>query len=367
MKGLKGSTVNKFNFRKLRLSQNKLVIVLLICLCYISFLPSSIGQTAGKKANTIITGVFRGSLDPTVKLEVNTRFIDNGLQKLETKMENDSFRFEFYLDVAQTVKLKYLRNSAFVYVEPGKTLHIDADASSFYFSFDYKGELAGANDFLREFAQKYKNHYPKTRQMFSYKKGIVWYKVHRDMDTHMRGKAPEDFSDFMAKDRDEKLNMLDSYEFQKSTTLTEDFKQYMWAEISYFWGYNMLVYGYAFGFSHNMDFQEFFGFMYEIPIQNDRALGSRYYRDFVMGAVNYYCEGPKKLPSDDDKIDEQLIKQYEYGKKELEGKPKAYFLTEIIRQGYKKQVHLNQNMRTIESEFLKENPHKEFNRKVLGY
>ena len=362
MKLKKGIKVNKFNFKRRLSFSNNTVVLLFVCLYFGSFLPKSIGQTAGNQPNTSITGVFRGALDPTIKLEVNRRFIDNSVKKLETTMEGDSFRFDFYLDMAQTVTIKYLRNQANVYVEPGQTLHIDADANSFYFSFEFKGKLAGANNFLREFAQKHKNHYPKRYQMFSYKKGIVWYKVHRDMDTHMRGKEPEAFTEFMTQDRDEKLNMLDSYELQNNTTLTEAFKQYMWAEISYFWAYNMLVYGYAFGFSHNMDFQDFFGFMYEIPIQNDRALGSKYYRDFLEGAVNYYCEGPKKLPSPDDKIEEQLIKQFEYGAKELTGKPKAYFLTEIIRRGFKENVI--QKMQTVYDEFLKENPYKEFNRKV---
>ena len=78
--------------------------------------------------------------------------------------------------------------------------------------------------------------------------------------------------------------------------------------------------------------------MYEIPLHHERGLGSQFYRDFVMGAVNYYCEGPKKLPSPDDKIEKQLTKQFKYGEEKLDGKVKAFFLSEIIRQAFAKQA-----------------------------
>lgn len=342
-------------------------MALLIGLFLIGNVSILLGQTASSynyTKTTSITGVFKGSLEPTIKLEVDQRFIDNSLEKLETKMVNDSFRFDFQLAVPQTVTIKYLRNSAKVYIEPGQTLHIDADASSFYFSFEFKGESAGNNNFLRKFAQKYKEHYPSSVPMFRYKKGIVWYKVHRDMDTHMRGKEPEEFTAFMLADKTEKMAMLEGYEMGNNETLTENFKLYMWSEINYYWAYHMLTYGYAFGFFHNIDFQEFFGFMYEVPIQSDRTLGSMYYREFLIGAVNYYCEGPKKLPDpENDVYYDQLMKQYEYGGEKLEGKPRAFFMAEMIHRGYK--AELIQEMMKVGKSFKAENPHKEFNKRLL--
>jgi hypothetical protein len=347
--------------KKLLIKGNNMA--LLIGLFLIWNLPSITAQAGGNAKNTSITGVFKGSLEPAVQLEVDQRFIDNSVQKLETQMKNDSFRFDFQLSVPQTVTIKYLRNQANIYIEPGQTLHIDADANSFYFSFEFKGKSAANNNFLREFSQKYKAHYPNTFQMFRYKKGIVWYKVHRDMDSHMRGKAPAEFTSFMLADKTEKMATLQSYELSGKGALTEDFKAYMWSEIHYYWGYHMLTYGYAFGFFHNMDFQEFFNFMNEVPLQNDKTLGSMYYREFIIGAVNYYCEGPLKLPDpENDKMEEQLLKQFEYGSKALEGKPKAYFLSEIIRLGFKENVI--KDMQPAYNTFIKENPYKEFNRRI---
>lgn len=342
-------------------------MILLVGLFLISNVSTLFGQTESTSSyskKTSITGVFRGSLEPKIKLEVNQQFIDNSIEKLETQMVNDSFRFDFDLSVPQTVTIKYLRNSADVYVEPGQTLHIDADASSFYFSFEFKGESAENNNFLRAFCQKYKTHYPRSVQMFRYKKGIVWYKVHRDMDTHMRGKEPEAFTAFMLADKTEKMGMLEGHEMGENTTLTDDFKLYMWSEIDYYWAYHMLTYGYSFGFFHNIDFQDFFGFMYEVPIQSDRTLGSKYYREFLIGAVNYYCEGPKKLPDPlKDVYYDQLMKQYEYGAEKLEGRPKAFYLAEMIQRGYK--ADLVQEMMKVGREFKKDNPHKEFNKRLL--
>ena len=221
------------------------------------------------------------------------------------------------------------------------------------------------NNFLREFCQKYKTHYPKSVQMFRYKKGIVWYQVHRDMDTHMRGKEPTEFTAFMLADKTEKMSLLDSYEMRSNKTLTEDFKLYMWSEINYYWAYHMLTYGYSFGFFHNIDFQDFFGFMYEVPMQSDKTLGSKYYREFLIGAVNYYCEGPKKLPDPiKDVYEDQLMKQYEYGAENLEGKPKAFYMAEMIHRGYK--ASLIQEMMKVGREFKKDNIYKEFNKRLLG-
>lgn len=339
----------------------------LIGLFLISSMSTLLGQTASDYSytkKTSITGVFRGSLEPRIKLEVNQQYIDNSLQKLETEMVNDSFRFDFDLSVPQTVTIRYLRNTANVYIEPGQTLHIDADANSFYFSFEFKGESAGNNAFLRLFCQKYKTHYPRSVQMFRYKKGIVWYKVHRDMDTNMRRKGPKSFTTFMLADKTEKMGMLDGYEMGSNSALTEDFKLYMWSEINYYWAYHMLTYGYSFGFFHDINFQDFFGFMYEVPMQSDRTLGSKYYREFLIGAMNYYCEGPKKLPDPmKDVYYDQLMKQYKYGAGKLEGRPKAFYMAEMIHCAYK--ANLIQEMMTVGREFKKDNPHKEFNKRLL--
>ncbi len=332
-----------------------------IAILLLSFSQVAHSQTASSKtANTVISGVMKGDLMKLIHLRVDRSFIDNSNIKLEAEVKNDSFRFEFYLDVPQKVTLLYLRNSADIYIEPGEHLQIEGDASNFYFSFVFKGKSASNNTFLRMFSQKHKLYHSKF-EYFKYKKGIIWYRIHRDMDTDIRKRGPEEYKQFMGEKKDAMMTLLNTYEMDNDS-LSEDFKQFMWAEINYYWAYHMLTYGYAFGFFHDIDFQDFFGFMYQVPLQNDRALGSEYYRDFLIGAVNYYCEGPLKLPSPDDKIDEQLIKQFKYGEKELEGKVKAFYQTEIFRKAFSTQS-INKMM-DLYNDFLKNNPYKEFNRKV---
>lgn len=346
--------------RNIRFTMQFTMRTLLILAMFLAFSPSNYAQRASKQNNTVISGVMNGDLMKLIHLRVDRSFIDNSNEKYEVEIKNDSFRIEFFLDVPQKVTLLYLRNSADLYIEPGDHLHIRGDASNFYYSFEFSGNSASNNDFLRKFSQKHRLYYSKF-QYFKYKKGIMWYRIHRDMDTDMRKRNPKEFKQFMNEKRDVMMTYLNTYETKKDT-LTEDFKQFMWAEINYYWGYHMLTYGYAFGFFHNIDFQDFFSFMYEIPLQNDRALGSKFYRDFLLGAINYYCEGPKKLPSKDDKIEEQLSKQFKYGGKKLEGKIKAFHQTEIIREAFSKQA-INKMM-DLYNDFLKTNPHKEFNRKV---
>lgn len=351
---------NKGNFLKNKsnyiLQKSWLIILLLLAV----FQTNTIAQTSsGSKPNTIITGSMAGDLMKEISITVDRAYIDNSRKKYTSKIENDSFKFEFYLDVPQKITLKYLRNTADIYIEPGDHLHIDGEANSFYFSFKFSGNSSANNDFLRTFGQKYQL-YHSSFKYFKYKKGLVWYKVHRDMDAEMRVKSPEAYRAFMDERRDEMMTSLDGY--ADGEQLSEGFKLFMWSEISYYWGYHLLTYGYAFGFYHDIDFQDFFGFMYEIPLHHERGLGSQFYRDFVMGAVNYYCEGPKKLPDPEEKVDLQLIKQFKYGEEKLDGKVKAFFLSEIIRQAFAKQVI--KNIQETYDNFLETNPHKEFNRKV---
>ena len=349
------------NLRKgKKMKTNYLLRFTFVQLLSLFFITSTFAQTASSNPpNTIISGAIVGDLMKVISVTVDRSYIDNSKKRINSPIENDSFKLEFYLDVPQKVTISYLRNTADIYIEPGDHLHIDGDANSFYFSFQFKDSSAVNNEFLREFNQKHQLYYT-SFQYFKYKKGLVWYRVHRNMDAEMRGKSPEEYKAFMDGQRDEMMAMLDNY--KKNDQLTEDFKLFMWTEINYYWSYHMLTYGYAFGFFHNIDFQDFFGFMYEVPLQNEKGMGSKFYRDFVMGAVNYYCEGPLKIPSPDDKIEEQLAKQFKYGDKELKGKVKAYFLTEIIRQAYAKEV-INDLM-NLHDEFLQTNTHKEFNKKI---
>lgn len=309
--------------------------------------------------NTYIKGVLHGDLAKEIAVLIDQAYIDGTKPKIKAEIVNDSFTLAFHLSMAQRVTLQYLRNYEDVYLEPGETLHIEGQANSFYFSFQFKGKSAANNDFLRAFKQRYQL-YHVSFEYFRYKKGIRWYRVHRDMDTEMRQQSPESFLSYMTTRRDSMMLMLNEYE--RYGELTETFKMFMWSEIHYYWSYHLLTYGYAFGYMHSVNFQDFFDFMYQVPIQNERTLGSKYYRDYVVGAINYHCEGPEKIPSPDDKLDEQLLKQYQYGEEHLNGQVKAFFLSETLKEAFSKNAIYGM-MPTYEA-FLEENPYPSFSKKV---
>lgn len=309
--------------------------------------------------NTFIKGVLHGDLAKEIAVLIDQAYIDGTKPKIKTEIVNDSFTLAFHLSMAQRVTLQYLRNYEDVYIEPGETLYVEGQANSFYFSFQFKGKSAANNDFLRAFKQRYQL-YHTSLEYFRYKKGIRWYRVHRDMDTEMRQQSPESYLSYMTTRRDSMMELLNGYE--RYGELTETFKMFMWSEIHYYWSYHLLTYGYSFGYMHSVDFQSFFDFMYQVPIQNERTLGSKYYRDYVVGAINYHCEGPEKIPSPDDKLHEQLIKQYEYGEQHLQGQVKAFFLSETLKEAFAKNVIYNM-MPTYDA-FLEQNPYPMFSKKV---
>ena len=172
MKKKQGNSITETNIQSITY---KAIQTGLFIGCFVAFMTQNLfAQTASsEKANTVITGVFKGDLRKTIRLTVDRSYINSDVKTLEVPIKNDSFRFEFYLDVAQKVTLKYLRNTGDVYIEPGDHLHIDGEASSFYYSFKFSGNSAENNEFLRKFAQKHPIHYNKYK-FFTYKKGIIY-------------------------------------------------------------------------------------------------------------------------------------------------------------------------------------------------
>ena len=319
--------------------------------------------TAQTKAetNTLITGVMENtgeikySPKKMIKMEIYTPHLNNAVKYHKVGIKNDRFEFKINLVEPQIVTLKYLRRKVYLFLQPNDTLHIEADADDFFPStMNYYGKAAINNNIYRDFSQQF----PEDRNTFrvmQYRKGTVYYKVGRDLDSDMRRKNHTLFEEQLTSNKDAK--MLKYAELKnKYGKPSELFDQYMWAESSYGWAYFMLTYGHCFGFSHKAP-PEFMFFHHKVPLQNDLSMGNEKYRNYLVAYINYEA---MQMTENEDSL---YLIQYELAKEKLKGRPQAYVISNLLVRGFgKRKLKL---LLPQYQEFLKDNEHTEFNQVVI--
>ena len=319
--------------------------------------------TAQTKAeiNTIVTGMMENtgeikySPKKMIKMEIYTPHLSNTVKYHKVAIKDGVFEFKIELTEPQIVTLKYLRRKLYLYLEPNDSLHIDADADDFFpSSIDFSGQAGVNNKIYQNFIKQFPEDKNSFRVM-QYRKGTVYYKVGRDLDSDMRRKNHTLFEQQMDGDKD--TRMLKYVELKDSYGKpSELFDQYMWAEINYGWAYYMLTYGHCFGFSHKAP-PEFMFFHHKVPLQNDLSMGNGKYRKYLVAHINHEA---MQLTENEDSL---YLIQYDLAKEKLKGRPQAYVISNLLVRGFgKKKIEL---LLPQYQEFLKNNEFTEFNQVVI--
>jgi thiol-disulfide isomerase/thioredoxin len=192
--------------------------------------------------------------------------------------------------------------------------------------------------------------------MMQYRKGTVYYKVGVDLDSDMRKKKPEDFKTQMDEEKVARVKAYEAFkaEFGKPSEL---FELYLWADINYTWAYNLLTYGHSHGFRHGVT-PEFFFFVHDVPLMNDKAMGNPKYRDYLKAYMNY--ARMEKFPDAD-----EYFKQVDIANEEgLVEEPYAYFLSNLITRALNK--HDNKDSVLVYyQDYLNTNNHEKYNQIVM--
>lgn len=327
-------------------------ILTLICLTLTTLSAESATLISGVVTNT---GNIISSPKKYLKIELYTPHLSSQITHKEITIENDSFQIALEITEPQIITIKYLRQKVCVYVEPFDTLQIQYDANDFPASLRFSGKTAINNNIFAAF----NNQFPEETNQFKmmqYRKGTVYYKVGLDLDSDMRRKSPEDFRQLMDDERAAKTAAYTEY-LEKFGTPSEDFEQYLWAEISYHWALMLLTYGHAHGY-YNKVTPEFFFFIHDVPLMNTKAIGNPTYRKYVEAYLNYVCM--EKYPEED-----EFLKQLDVATEEkLEGEPLAYFKSNLLVKALKK--HENQAVVIpYYQSYLNENKYEKYNKIVL--
>ncbi|MFT5832755.1 MAG: thiol-disulfide isomerase/thioredoxin [Cognaticolwellia sp.] len=301
------------------------------------------------------TGEIEYSPKKHLKVELYMPHLSNQVTYKNITIQHDSFQFTLNITEPQVIAIKYLRRKIYLYVEPYDTLKVQCDADDFPASMIFSGKASINNQIFAA----YSNAFPEEKNQFKmmqYRKGTVYYKIGIDLDSDMRQKSPEDFRKQIDEERTAKMEAYKTF-IKEFGTPSEDFEQYIWAEISYSWALTLLTYGHAHGY-YNKVTPEFFFFIHDIPLMNAKAIGNPTYRKYVEAYLNYTCM--EKYPEED-----EFFYQLDIAKKEgLVEEPLAYFKSNLLVKALKK--HEGKDL-VIEhyQKYLNKNEYEKYNKIVL--
>ncbi len=278
--------------------------------------------------NTLIMGkVKNAKLIKEIELSLNTLYLNNGVDIYTSKIIDDNtFAFAIEVKEPQIAILKYARNKGAIYVQPNDTLYIDCDANNFQYSFEFSGSLGASNNYLTEYLRLN----PREMSVFNmtqYRQKLYWYQNSPRMDKLMLAMDQSSFENHMKNRKEKALAQLVKFDVDHPDKLTQEFKDFLNAEIQYDFAYHRLMYGNVFKNRYSLQ-ESYFNFLKEIPLQNDQ-IGNEWYREFLVAYFDY-----KNLISPDDER-ASFVFQYEEGSEKLEGKTRAFFQSEIIARAFR--------------------------------
>lgn len=307
--------------------------------------------------NTLVIGKVanNNARISAIDLQVNHRFLDGNVDTYESNiLEDGTFAFAVQIDEPQTVNLLYARNNALLYLEPNDTLRINFDANTFKFSFKFGGRSGGNNTYLNEYFKKYPRELDPFKYL-QYRFGPFWYKIDPDKDYAMRAKTKTDFLQSINKSKEEASSSLAFHKLNHPNTLTDDFVEFMEAEIYYDWAYHKLLFGDIYKGVHGLD-DSYFDFLADVPLQHEQ-IGSHWYQMFLLAYIN------RSYKNQEQKEENPFAGQYKLASTVLSSKAMAYVQSEMVSLGFYKK-YLDSTL-PIYSKFIDENPYSQFDDKAI--
>ncbi len=312
--------------------------------------------------NTLVMGNIKNAkMVKEIHLVVNNRHIDQTESNYTSKVLDDGGRFAFAVEInyPQLVEISYARNKSVVYLEPNDTLYLEADANSFQYSLKFDGRSGYNNKMYREYVKKF----PVEKNAFNirqYKKGISWYRIDQRIDDMMIAYDQSEFLEKINQERLDKIREIDTYVYNQMGKLTEDFVNYLKAEIEYEWANHLLTYGYVFAGTKKIDHKEYLAVLGDVPL-NSKQIGSAEYRKFLTTYINYLQQRDNTGEGIND-----YVAQYELARDSLLEEKSvgwSYFSSNLLMRGFKaaQKDHIMDQYK----DFIEYNPAVEYDKQVI--
>jgi len=319
------------------------------CLPLLCFLGSG---WAAKAA--LITGAFRNAFSSDrVEVVAPHYYIDGKSDTYQGELDGKlQFSIEVKITEPQLVFLVFNEDRLPIFIEPNDTVSVRADAFKFPLVVSF-GARGGANNvvlqkYLQENLQDY-NEFNNLR----FKIGQWWANVEEPMNRQMEDMEPAAFRDSLDRRKIAAFALLDEFTNHNPDALSPVFRDWLSAEITYYWAYHLLFYGQVYGNMHHVQ-PEFFDFLYDAPTIND-MIGSDWYRQFLLELMARQ-QAKKGL------ADNFWAGQYYLAGELLSGKALAFFRSEMINIAFS--VERYKEILPLFNDFLQNNHIAGYDEKV---
>ncbi|MFK8104320.1 MAG: TlpA family protein disulfide reductase [Saprospiraceae bacterium] len=233
---------------------------------------------------------IRGKVKEATQTHVSLSFYRDYISLDEASFQipidlTDSFAMSVMLAEPTICVLSYNQVSIELFLEPGDDLVLDFLDYQPTQTIQFSGKGAKNNTFFHLFQEKFKY----------WNSNYVSYE--------MLSRSPNGFRRFMNGLHQSKWNFFLNYQRSHGAPFSQAFRNYMNAEVDYWWAYYLMLYRVEHPLSNGLEKplelpENYFDFLKNILISNDDALRNRYYRYFLDQYMQLTAVRPSLLAED---------------------------------------------------------------------
>lgn len=320
-------------------------------------LPFLLGAIVPRILNAaLITGAIQNG-EPGAKIEIQApHYYIDGRSSAYPAMLDAQSRFSLNVEVPEPglVFLVYNDDRLPLFLSNDDSLGIKSDAFQFPVIVSFTGKAAANNRVLQEYLKQNQLDFNEFNNI-RFKIGQTWISLESASNDLMESLTPELYKSSMDARRDATQSLLDEFNTKNPDALSEAFSNWISAQITYSWAYQLLVYGQVYGYKYDIQ-ADYFRFLDDAPIISD-AVNSDWYRQFIMafmarrqvktGQEGNFWEG-----------------EYRMSGELLAGRSLAFFRSEMIATAFSAERFAE--ILPLYTDFLQDNPFPEFDDKISG-
>ena len=240
-----------------------------------------------------------------------------------------------------------------IFLEPCDTLMVRTDVFQFPLAVQFGGRGEGNNTLLHQYLKEFPGDWDEFNNL-RLKVGQYWASMEEPLNKIMEEMPTDSFRLRADRLRMSATALYIAFLEENPRAITPEFKNWLMAEITYTWAYQLLFYGQVYGGRHSVE-PAFFDFLYEAPSISEQ-IGSEAYRQFLMllMARQQIRQGRAG--------DNFYAGQYALASDLLDGEAQAFFRSEIISIGFFGERY--REMLPCYTDFLQKNKFAAYEEKV---
>ena len=295
--------------------KNRILVLLFLCFYYIA------------DSQTLIT--LNGQINNAQSNEVKVMYINNFLEFKEVMAgasvlkEDGKFGMTLEWEKPGPALLTHGDLVYRIFLSPGDKITVTLDPKKFYETTQFEGNGSEVNNFL-------------TKLDFKFHSGLAY----EEYTNSFKDKKLEDFKIYIDKRKNDQLQYFKKY--YEGKKVPPSVENYATSMILYSWATDRLNYLWMHTFYNNKNGfvkvdESYYGFLYEIEIQNEKALSTYYYVTFLEAYFDdlSYTKLDKNLQKKQEVSKEQYELLYDLINEKLKGSVKELMLAKLLYDGAK--------------------------------